>query len=121
MKIHNGSPRTILRGVLVQTGVDSSMTPCPQIEPGQSFEAALDAPKTQGPDVLGLEVDSLGDTLLRPWLEPIALRRGGDPDPSRPRRFLLCVLRDEGEPVSVDARLSSRSRSITLLHVEEAP
>jgi hypothetical protein len=41
--------------------------------------------------------------------------------PSSTQRFLLCVLKDEGAPVTVDAGISGRSQSVTLLHVTEAP
>jgi len=37
------------------------------------------------------------------------------------QKFLICVLKNDPDPIRVDARVSDRSRSITLLHVGETP
>ena len=74
-------------------------------------------------EALGLEPDSLGDRLLRTWFDN-ALRKTRpyeNLDQQKTQRFLICVLKNDPEPVRVDARVSDRSRSITLLHVGETP
>jgi hypothetical protein len=118
LRVENNSPRVIERGVFVQTGGETLAAPFPGLEPGKMVEAPLDGSRRLAVDTLGLGLDPLGDALVRPWLEG-ALSGTAPGGPTR--RFLLCVLRDEGAPVSVDARLSGRSRSLTLLHVAEAP
>ena len=118
LKVRNDSPRTIERGVFVRTGREAIAIPFPALEPGTTFEAPLVGARGPGLDILGLSPESLGDTVLRPWLD--GLLTGTSPG-AAVERFLLCVLRDEGTPVTVDARLSGRSRSITLLHVAEEP
>jgi hypothetical protein len=116
--VRNDSPRLIERAVYVETGTTPIAIPIPSLEPGKDFEAPLSGANERGMEALGLAPDSLGETVLRPWLEGLFL---GNARGTSVERFLVCVLRDEGAPVTVDARLSSRSRSITLLHVAEAP
>lgn len=121
LKIHNGSGRLIERGLFVQTGTEGTTVPFSALETGKSFDATLAGTRHPGTDALGLAPDSLGSTLVRPWLETLTGPNLAALGAGAPQRFLLCVLREEGTPVTVDARLSGRSRSITLLHVAEAP
>jgi hypothetical protein len=121
LKIHNGSSRVIERGLFVQTGPGGTTAPFPRLEAGKGFEATLGVPRRPGTELLALAPDSLGSTIVRPWLDALTGPSFGSPGSGSSQRFLICVLRDEGTPVTVDARLSGRSQSITLLHVAEAP
>ncbi|HLY10792.1 MAG TPA: hypothetical protein VKW04_15925 [Planctomycetota bacterium] len=121
LKIHNGSARVIERGVFVQTGREGASLPFSGLGAGGDFEAPLSGAQRLGFDALGLAPGSLGETLLRPWLDSVSGEPAGASANGQTQRFLLCILRDEGAPVTVDARLSSRSRSVTVLHVAEAP
>ncbi|HVR83709.1 MAG TPA: hypothetical protein VMU54_05310 [Planctomycetota bacterium] len=118
LKIQNGSSRVIERGLFIQTGPEGTTVPFSLLEAGRSFEAPLGPARQPGSELLAFAPDSLGSTLLRPWLDTMG---GPNRGAGAPRRFLICVLRNEGTPVTVDARLSGRSQSITLLHVAEAP
>lgn len=122
VRIVNGSPRQIERGLFVQTGgPDVVLIPFGPVAPGQSAEARADGPRLPPLVALGIPPDSLGSRLLRPWLDTIARRPRQDASlQAKPARFLVCVLKDEGEPLRVDAPASSRSRAVTLLHVAEA-
>jgi hypothetical protein len=121
LKVQNGSSRLIERGLFVQTGPEGTAIPFSVLEAGQSFEATLSKVRQPGSALLALPQDSLGSTLLRPWLDTMTGPNWGSLGSAAPQRFLICVLRDEGAPVAVDAPLSRRSQSITLLHVAEAP
>lgn len=121
VKVHNDSPRTIERGLFLQTGPEPLEVAFPAVEPGKSVEALLTGVPVRGVEALGFGPDSLGETLLRPWLDAQVGSVRAPAASQAPQRFLLCVLRDEGTPVAVDARLSGRSRTISLLHVAEAP
>ena len=121
LKIQNGSGRIIERGLFVQTGPEATTIPFSTLEAGKSFDATLTGTRVPGTEALGLAPESLGSTLVRPWLETLTGPNLGALGTVAPQRFLLCVLRNEGMPVTVDAHLSGRSQSITLLHVAEAP
>lgn len=121
LTVANGSSRTIERGLFVQTGIESGAVPFAAVEPGRSLDTRLGPLQRSGVSVFGFAPDSLPDALLRPWLDSlIGPHRIGAPA-GPPQRFLICVLKDEGAPVGVDAALSGRSRTVTLLHVAEAP
>lgn len=122
VKIDNGSPRQIERGLFIQTGgMEIVVIPFGPVEPGKSAEATADGPRPAPLSALGIAPDTLGDRLLRSWLETVVRRprpeSGHNP---RPARFLVCVLKEDGEPLKIDARASDRSRAVTLLHVAEA-
>jgi hypothetical protein len=72
-------------------------------------------------EVTGFAPGSLGECILRSWVDGMLPRQPMNAAPSSAQRFLLCVLKDEGAPVTVDAGISGRSQSVTLLHVTEAP
>ncbi|MBV8880570.1 MAG: hypothetical protein JO332_11430 [Planctomycetaceae bacterium] len=120
LRIANGSARPIERGVYIQTGHEGGVVPFGPVAPGQSTDVPLTGYVRSGGDAMAFPAESLGDTLLRPWLDSIVGPSIGISQ-GNVQRFLLCVLRDEGTPVDVDARLSGRSRTVTLLHVAEAP
>jgi hypothetical protein len=120
VRISNGSARFIERGLFVQTGQHPVEAAFGEVPPGKTGEAKT-APGRISPLVkLGLPLDSLGDRLLRPWLDAVYIRSAQPQSIEKMERFLVCILRNEGDPVRVDARISDRSRSITLLHVAEA-
>lgn len=121
LKVENGSSRVIERGIYVQTGPETGILPFAAVDAGKTLESPMTGLARTGADGLGLPPGSLGDTLLRPWLDALAGPFHGTSGSGPSQRFLICVLRDEGTPVSVDAGLSGRSRSVTLLHVAEAP
>ncbi len=122
LKVSNGSTRPIERGVYFLTGFEAQAVPFGALAPGQSLDVAI-PPVHAGtpPDSAGFPPGSLGECLLRNWVESTLARpyAGSTPGPSQ--RFLLCVLKDEGAPVAVSAGTSGRSQSVTLLHVAEAP
>lgn len=121
LKVTNGSARTIERGVFYQTGFDTVALPFGAVEPGRSIEVPIPPGHPVGPDVAGFPAGSLGECLLRAWLEPLLMRPGAGAAIGAPQRFLLCVLKDEGAPVAVRSGISGRSQTVTLLHVAEAP
>ncbi|MBI3855274.1 MAG: hypothetical protein HY293_06250 [Planctomycetes bacterium] len=122
VRVTNGSSRVIERAVFIQSDREPVVVGFGEIGPGKSGEGRIDGPRVSAAAALGLEPDSLGDRLLRTWLETATRRlRPFDPIEEKKQRFLLCVLKNEGEPVRVDARVSDRSRAITLLHVAEGP
>jgi len=121
VRIVNGSPHVIERGVFLQTGTELRSAPFGRIEPGGSAEVTTSRLQTTATEAAGFPPESLGDCALKSWLDTIS----GTPSPASPtltvHPFLLCVLK-EGEPtVTVDARLSGRSQALTLLHVSEGP
>lgn len=119
--IANGSARTIERGVYFQTGFDAQAVPFGRIEPGKGAEVAVLPGHPGGPDAAGFPAGSLGECLLRSWVDQTMTRPLAGSSIGAPQRFLLCVLKDEGTPVSVRSGSSGRSQSVTLLHVTEAP
>ena len=122
VRITNGSSRTIERGIFVQTGgTEVAVVPFGTVLPGKTEEApAAAGPRTAPLLALAIPPDSLGDRLLRPWLDTLVRRPRHDASfNARAQRFLVCVLKEEAEPIKIDARASDRSRSITLLHVAE--
>jgi hypothetical protein len=120
IRIANDSPRMIERGVYIQTGREAVVVPFGPLAPGTAAEARIDGPRIPPLEALGLSPESLGDRLLRAWLEGL-LRPRRPEERLEQARFLICVLREDDATVTVDARISDRSRSITLLHVGEAP
>ncbi len=124
VRIVNDSPRSIVRGLCIQSGAGGFVAPFGETAPGKSTEAPVPAVSGSAVEGMGFPLDSLGDGLLRPWLEtftrPLGLPASVGSGEA-PQRFLICLLRNEGETVSVDARLSSRSETLTLLHVAEGP
>jgi hypothetical protein len=120
LRISNGSARLIERGVFVQTGREPAVAEFGEVAPGKAGEAKLDSSRVTPLERLGLAPDSLGDRLLRPWLETAVRRTGQVETFEKTQRFLLCILKNDSDPVRVDARVSNRSRAITLLHVAEA-
>jgi hypothetical protein len=121
LRVQNDSPRLIERGIFVQTGREPCVVPFGEIPAGGRAEAAVLPAMPDPVKALGFGPDTLGDRILRPWFSMTVrpLRIGETAESTR--RFLICVLRDERRPVQVDARVSDRSRSLTLLHVAEAP
>jgi hypothetical protein len=122
LRVNNDSSRSIERGIFVQTGRDPKIVPFAAIPPGGGTDAAIPSAADSDPvRALGFGPDTLGDRLLRPWLSA-AVRplRPGETNESA-RRFLICVLKEDRRPVQLDARVSDRSRELTLLHVAEAP
>jgi hypothetical protein len=124
VRIANDSPRHIVRGLCIQTGAGAFVAPFGDVAPGKSSDTPVPAVSGSAVEALGFPLDSLGDGLLRSWLETFT-RPPGFPasvgGSEAPQRFLVCLLRNEGETVSLDARLSSRSQTLTLLHVAEGP
>jgi hypothetical protein len=121
LRVENDSPRIIERGIFVQTGRDPCVVPFGEIPSGGRAEAVV-LPAVPDPvKALGFGPDTLGDRILRPWFAMAVrpLRSGEVAETSQ--RFLICVLREDRRSVQVDARVSDRSRSLTLLHVAEAP
>jgi hypothetical protein len=122
VKVTNSSPRHIARGVYVQIDRESMVVPIGEIAPGKTGEGKIDLRRIGPVEALGLEPDSLGDRLLRSWLDTLLRRnRSFDTLEQKPQKFLICVLKDDPDPVRVDARISDRSRTITLLYVGDAP
>ena len=122
VRVLNDSPRTIERAIFVQTGREPCVVPLGLIAPGGRADAAVVPSLTDPLAALGFGPDTLGDRLLRPWISSVVRPlRVGDAPPDATRRFLLCVLREDRVPVTLDARISSRSSSLTLLHVAEGP
>ena len=98
--------------------------PFGEVAPGQSADATIPAFPVPAHGALAFPPASLGDTLLRPWLETLVQPNavpGTEGAGEAPQRFLLLVLRDGGTTVAPDARLSSRSQTVTLLYVAEGP
>jgi len=124
VRIANDSPWHVERGIYVQGGAISRAAPFGEVPPGQAAEATIPDLPVSAQGALAFAPESLGDTLLRPWLESLVRPAAGlatDPAGDAPQRFLLCVLRDAGTTVTPDARLSSRSQTLTLLYVAEGP
>jgi hypothetical protein len=122
VRVTNSSPRQIERAVFVQIDREPIVVPFGEIAPGKSAEGKIDGMRVSPVDALGLGPDSLGDRLLRTWLDTTVRRpRAYEAIEQKPQRFLICVLKDDADPVRVDARISDRSRAITLLHVGENP
>jgi hypothetical protein len=121
VRITNGSTRPIERGIYVQTGgPEVVVLPFGPVPPGKTADTRAAGPLVPPLQALAIPADSLGDRLLRPWLDSIVRRPRHDSSfNTKPQRFLVCVLPDDGEPIKIDARVSDRSRSITLLHVAE--
>jgi hypothetical protein len=122
VRVTNSSARLIERAVYIQTDREPVVVSFGEIAPGKSGEGRIDGARLSAADALNLGPDSLGDRLLRGWLETVVRK----PKPyesveQKPQKFLVCVLKNETDPVRVDARVSDRSRAITLLHVGEAP
>jgi hypothetical protein len=121
LHVENDSARLIERGIFVQTGRETCVVSFGEIAPGGRAEAVIVPGPNDPVKALGFEADTLGDRILRPWFSMTVRppRIGESAEPTK--RFLVCVLRDDRRPVQVDARISDRSRSLTLLHVAEAP
>jgi hypothetical protein len=121
LKVVNGSARVIQRGVYFQMGVEPVALPFGEISPGRSVDVPIPPGRGGGVEVTGFAPGSLGECILRSWVDGMLPRQPMNVSPSSTQRFLLCVLKDEGAPVTVDAGISGRSQSVTLLHVTEAP
>jgi len=124
VRIANDSPWHIERGIYVQSGAIPRAAPFGEMAPGRSADATIPDLPVSAQRALAFPSDSLGDTLLRPWLETLVRPNAGlatEPSRGPEQRFLVLVLRDQGMPVAPDARLSGRSQTLTLLYVEEGP
>jgi hypothetical protein len=122
VRVTNSSPRHIQRAIYVQIDREPVVVPFGEIAAGKSAEGKFDGLRVSPLDALGLSPDSLGDRLLRNWLETTVRRaKPYESIEQKPQRFLICILKDDPDPVRVDARVSDRSRAITLLHVGETP
>jgi hypothetical protein len=124
VRIANDSPWHIERGIYVQSGTNSRVAPFGEVPPGRTADARIPDLPVSATGALAFPTDALGNTLLRPWLDSLVRTTAGlgtEPAGDPPQRFLLCVLRSEGTPVAPDARLSSRSQTVTLLYVAEGP
>lgn len=121
VRIANDTPRRIERGIYVQTGREPVVAPFGEIAPGKTAEARMDGPRPQALEALGLPRGTLGERLLQVWIDSHLRPRRPDEVLEGPSRFLICILAEDPLSFSVDAHLSSRSQSITLLHVGEAP
>jgi hypothetical protein len=100
------------------------VAPFGEVPPGRTADARIPDLPVSATGALAFPTDALGNTLLRPWLDSLVRTTAGlgtEPAGDPPQRFLLCVLRSEGTPVAPDARLSSRSQTVTLLYVAEGP
>jgi hypothetical protein len=119
-RIVNGSSRTLLRSLVVQTGREPLIVPFGEIGPGKSAESKVERVLGNPLEALGVGPDSLGDRLLRSRLE-LNLRPfpAGTSDRTAIRRYMISVVRPDEDCVHVDARASGRSQSIVLLHVAE--
>jgi hypothetical protein len=124
VRVANDSPWHIERGIYVQSGAMARAAPFGEVAPGQSADVTIPAFPVPAQGALAFPPASLGDTLLRPWLETLVhptAGPGAEGVGDAPQRYLVLVLRDGGTPVVPDARLSSRSQTLTLLHVAEGP
>jgi hypothetical protein len=122
VRVTNSSPRHLERAVYVQVDREPLIVPIGEIAPGKSGEGQIDGRRLGPVEALGLAPDSLGDRLLRNWLETLLRRsRPSDNVDLKPQKFLICVLKNDPDPVRVDARISDRSRAITLLYVGDPP
>jgi hypothetical protein len=114
VRIRNGSPHAMERGVVVRTGVAGDSTPFGPVAPGATVEVPLARGKMNPVDDLGFAPGTLGADVLEPFLREVASFRGARHS-ALPSSFLVAVLRDERPAIRVDASLSSASRSLTLL------
>jgi hypothetical protein len=119
--VANDTPVPIERGVYVQTGREPCVVPFGALAPGARAEVAI-VPALRDPvQSLGFGPETLGDRILRPWFAAnVRPPRAGD-NAEANRRFLVCLLKEDRRPLQVDARVSDRSRSVTLLHVAGEP
>ncbi len=119
LRVANGTKRRIVRGIHLKVGRGGSAIPFGELPPGGSIEVQpVPAPYDPLRD-LGYAPDSLAARLLQEhFLRLPHLYRSERLN--RQKEFLICVLEGEDPPpVTVDARLSSASRSLTLLHLAE--
>lgn len=122
VRVTNSSGRHIERAIYVQIDREPLVVPFGEIGSGKTAEAPIQGRRMNPLEALGLEPESLGDRLLRTWFDTTLRRaRPYESVDQKPQKFLLCVLKNDPDPVRVDARISDRSRSITLLHVGEGP
>lgn len=121
VRVRNDSTRHIVRGVFVQTGREAMVAPFGEIAPGGQADGTAAPGLTDPVRALGFGEQSLGDRLLRGWLQPAARGPRSSEAFEATKRFLICVVRDDPASIRVDAGLSSRSQTISLLHVAEAP
>jgi len=122
VRVTNSSPRHIERAVYVQIDREPLVVPIGEIEPGKTGEGRLETRRMSAMEALGLPPDSLGERLLRTWFDTTLRRaRPYENVEQKSQKFLICVLKNDPDPIRVDARVSDRSRSITLLHVGETP
>ena len=122
VRVANSSPRLIERAIYVQIEREPVVVPFGEIGPGKTEEGRIELRRTNPQEALGLEPVSLGDRLLRTWFDS-TLRRARpyeNVEQQKSQKFLICVLKNDPDAVRVDARISDRSRSITLLHVGDA-
>jgi hypothetical protein len=123
LRVANGSPHAIRRGVYVVAGYGGYASAFGAVPAGGSVEVAVDEGRYEPVADLGFERESFGGRLLTPYFAPLpTLYRQREAARGRQHRFLVCLLEDGTPPVSVNARLSGSGRSLVLLHVlEEAP
>ena len=122
VRVINSSPRHIERAIYVQIDREPVVIPFGEIAPGKTAEAKGGILRVSPLEALGLGPETLGDRVLRNWFEMNVRRaKSYEAVEQKAHKFLICVLKDDPDPVRVDARVSARSRTITLLHVGDAP
>jgi hypothetical protein len=123
LRVDNGSPLAIERALFVSQGDLVSATPVGAVESGGSAEVRLDPSRWSPLEDLGFGELSLGAKAVGDCFAELrtAGRYRSSQDALRPADLLLCVVREAGPGVEVDARRSGDSRSLTLLVVREAP
>ena len=113
----NGSSRPILRALYVQPGTEDSASPIGPVAPGASAEADLHPGRWTPTEDLGFAEGDLGYAALHPMLRDAA-RGQRRPGASMPP-MLIAVLDGDEPGLEIDAGVSGRSRTLTILLVRE--
>jgi hypothetical protein len=119
LKVTNGTPRAIARGVHLKVGRGGQSVPFGAVPAGGSITVDVVPSPFDPLRDLGYAPDSFAGKLLKDHFQQLPHLYRTE-NLSRQKEFLVCVLEEDGKPsVGVDARLSSDSRTITLLQVLE--
>ncbi len=126
LRVENGSALDIERAVFIRAGHGGFASPLGALAPGRALEAPLQEARWAPLGDLGFAPESLGGRVLAASLESLRQQyRRDEPEAASRRRqeeWLVCVVREAGPGVEVDARRAGDSRSLTLLFVRgEAP
>jgi hypothetical protein len=120
LRVVNGSPRAIARGVYLEVGRGGFACPFGEAAPGETVERPLDTSRYDPLGALGFAKESFGGRLLGTYFAQLQALYRQDPSMrSRQHRVLVCVLGDDDAPVRLDARISGDSRNLTLLFVTD--